>query len=461
MLMSYKLNRAMMCCMNTLSRSVTLPQALMINLGAIIGAGIFVIIGVAIGRAGPSVIVSIMLSGLIAVLTGLSFAEIARHVAKEGGVYEYAKESFRPFAGFIGGWLWTFGNIIAIAAVSLSMGGYVNILFSTHINTVYFAVAAIVAFAAINIFGIKNSAKTISAFVAINLVVLLIFIVFGLSGFHSSNFANFAPDGMTGTIAGAAIIFFAFTGFSRVTTISDEVVDPERTIPKAIIFSIIISTVIYIAVAIVAVGIVPYSVLANSPAPLSTAIKSMHDSILAIIIAFGGVTATAGVILTGVLGTSRVFFALGRDHELPKFLSYIDRFSTPINAIVVSAVLSIAFLLLVSFGTIVDSSNAAILSAYFIINVSAIYFYYNLKKEQQHEKRYIPAVSIAGILSILLIVSYLGMVSLMLLFGIAAIGTIYYAFRNAPVGKLKGWHSHIHVPHHSAVRDFGPSRPAQ
>ena len=444
--------------MNTLSRSVTLTQALMINLGAIIGAGIFVIIGVAIGHAGPSIIISIILSAIIAILTGLSFAEIARHVAKEGGVYEYAKESFRPFAGFIGGWLWTFGNIIAIAAVSISMGGYVNILFSTHINTVYFAIAAIIAFSVINILGIKNSAKTISAFVVINLAVLLIFIVSGLSSFHLSNFSNFAPNGMTGTIAGAAIIFFAFTGFSRVTTISDEVKDPEKTIPKAIILSIIISTVIYIAVAIVAVGLVPYSNLASSAAPLSTAIKSMHDSILAIIIAFGGVTATAGVILTGVLGTSRVFFALGRDKELPGFLSYIDRFSTPINAIIVSAVLSIIFLLLVSFGTIVDSSNAAVLSAYFIINVSAIYFYYNLKKKQQQEKRYIPVVSIAGIFGILLIVAYLDIASLEFLFGIAAVGTIYYVLRNAPIGELKGWRRHIHVPRRSAVRAFGPSR---
>jgi len=444
--------------MNTLSRSVTLFQALMINLGAIIGAGIFVIIGVAIGHAGPAIIISIILSAIIAILTGLSFAEIARHVAKEGGVYEYAKESFRPLAGFIGGWLWTFGNIIAIAAVSLSMGGYVNILFSSHINTVYFAIAAIIAFAVINILGIKNSAKTISGFVIINVVVLLIFIVFGISNFHASNFSNFAPNGFTGVLAGAAIIFFAFTGFSRVTTISDEVINPEKTIPKAIILSILISTLIYVAVAIVAVGLVPYSALASSSAPLSTAIKSMHDSILAAIIALGGITATAGVILTGILGTSRVFFALGRDRELPGILSYIDKFSTPVNAITVSSVLAIIFLLVVSFGTIVDSSNAAVLSAYMIINISAIYFYFNLKKKQQQEKRYIPVVSIAGIIGILVIVAYLNIESLEFLFGIAAIGTIYYVLRNAPLGVREEWRKHVHVPHRSAVRAFGDSR---
>ena len=444
--------------MNQLSRSVTLLQALMINLGAIIGAGIFVIIGVAIGHAGPSIIVSIILSAMIAMLTGLSFAEIARHVSKEGGVYEYAKDSFRPFAGFIGGWLWTFGNIIAIAAVSLSMGGYVNIFFSSHINTVDFAIAAIIAFAVINILGIKNSAKTISAFVIINVVILAIFIIFGIGSIHAANFSNFMPNGFTGTIAGAAIIFFAFTGFSRVTTISDEVKDPEKTIPKAIILSIIISTIIYIVVSIVAVGLIPYTALASSSAPLSTAIRSLHSGILSAIIALGGITATAGVILTGVLGTSRVFFALGRDKELPGLLAYIDRFSTPINAIIVSAVLSIFFLLFVKFGTIVDSSNAAVLSAYFIINVSAVYFYFNLKKKQQQEKRYIPVVSIAGIIGIIVIVAYLNITSLVFLFGIAAIGTIYYVIRNAPIGVREEWRRHIHIPHHSAVRAFGDSR---
>lgn len=433
-------------------------QALMINLGAIIGAGIFVIIGVAIGHAGPSIIVSIILSAIVAILTGLSFAEIARHVAKEGGVYEYAKESFRPFAGFIGGWLWTFGNIIAIAAVALSMGGYVNILFSSHINTVYFAIAAIIAFTLINVFGIKNSAKTISAFVVINVAVLVIFIASGITHIHAGNFGNFMPNGFSGTVAGAAIIFFAFTGFSRVTTISDEVKDPEKTIPKAIILSIVISTLLYIAVAVVAVGLVPYSELAHSAAPLSTAIKSMHEPLLAAIIAIGGITATAGVILTGILGTSRVFFALGRDKELPGLLGYIDRFSTPINAIIVSAVLSVAFLLFVSFGTIVDSSNAAVMSAYMIINISAVYFYYSLKKKQQMEKRYVPIVSIAGIIGILIVVAYLNLESLEFLFGIAAVGTLYYVWRNAPIGIREEWRRHVHVPRRSAVRAFGQSR---
>ncbi|MCL4371744.1 amino acid permease [Candidatus Marsarchaeota archaeon] len=444
--------------MNTLSRSVTLLQAVMINLGAIIGAGIFVIIGIAIGKAGPAIWVSIILSAMIAIFTGLSFAEIARHVAKEGGVYEYAKDSWRPFAGFIGGWLWTFGNIIAIAAVSLSMGSYINVLLNIHVDDVYFAIAAIAAFAVINVLGIKNSAKTITIFVIINVAVLLIFSAFGIAHYHASYSAVALPDGLNGLLAGAAIIFFAFTGFSRVTTISDEVDNPESTIPKAIIISIIISTLIYIAVAVVAIGLVPFSTLAHSSAPLSTAIHTLHNGILELVIAVGGITATAGVILTGILGTSRVFFAMGRDNELPSRLSYIDRFSTPINAIVLSSVLAIIFLLLVSFGTIVDASNAAVLTAYMIIDIAAVKFYFSLKKAKQQEKRYLPFVSTAGIATIIVLVAYLNIQSLEFVGAIALVGCIYYILRNAPRGEYTEWRKHIHVPRHSAVRIFGSSR---
>ena len=112
-----------------LKKTVTKKDAVMINLGAIIGAGIFVIIGLASYKAGPAVIISILFSGIIAMFTGLSFSEIARHVAKEGGVYEYAKSVVSPSVGFVGGWMWTFGNIIGISAVSLSFGSYFDELF--------------------------------------------------------------------------------------------------------------------------------------------------------------------------------------------------------------------------------------------------------------------------------------------------------------------------------------------
>ncbi len=330
-----------------LKRNITLFNAVMINLGAIIGAGIFVIIGLASFKAGPAIIISIILSATIAIFTGLSFSEIARHVSKEGGVYEYAKSVLSPMPGFIGGWMWTFGNIIGIAAVALSFGSYMDSLTGLNLNPVIFAIICILSFMSLNILGIKNSAKTITAIVIINLVVLVVFIFSGLSDFHSENFVNFMPHGISGVITGTALIFFAFTGFSRVTTISDEIINPEKTIPKAIIYSIVISSVLYILVAVTLLGLKPYYAYAVSSSPLALAIKSLHDYYLVILISIGGLTATAGVTLTGILGTSRVLFAMGRDDELPKKLSYIDKFSTPVIAIAVSAILGIIFLIFI------------------------------------------------------------------------------------------------------------------
>jgi len=232
-----------------LKRILGLRSAVIINLGAIIGAGIFVIIGIAAGMAGPAIIISIFVSAVIAIFTGLSFSEIAQHISKEGGVYEYAKESFAPSAGFVGGTMWTFSNMIAISAVSLSMGSYINALFHLHINLIVFGIPVIIMFAILNMLGIKNSAKTLSILVGVNVIILIIFVVSGLFYFKFADFSNFAPHGFTGVMEGSALIFFAFTGFSRITTVGDEVKNPEKNIPKAIIISIIISSALYAVVA--------------------------------------------------------------------------------------------------------------------------------------------------------------------------------------------------------------------
>ncbi|MCL4373313.1 MAG: amino acid permease [Candidatus Marsarchaeota archaeon] len=446
--------------MYKLKRALTFFDALMINLGAIIGAGIFVIIGLAVNAAGPAIVIAIALAAIVSLLSGLSFSEIALHVAKEGGVYEYAKDAFAPSAGFLAGWMWTIGNVIAIAAVGLSFGSYFNLLIGSTMPSAYYAIAAIIAFAVINILGIKHSARTIAAMVGINLLVLSLFVAFSILHFNVANLSNFAPNGANGILAGSALIFFAFTGFSRVTTVSDEVKDPRRTIPKAIIASIIISSLLYVLIALGAVGLVPYQQFEHSAAPLSYAIGSLHIAALSIAVAIGGVVATAGVVFTGILGVSRVFFAMGRDNELPKKLSYIDRFSTPINAIALSSVLAVLFILFMPFKSIVELSNAGILTAYAIINISALSLWLRLEKDRKAliRHRLFFAIPIAGFATIILVMLYLGAKSLALALLIFAIGAIYYAYRNLRLAKGMEAYIRKEIPMHSVVREFGQSR---
>ena len=292
----------------------------------------------------------------------------------------------------------------------------------------------------------------------INIIVLVAFIAFGLGAFKLVDFAELFPNGLTGTLFGASIIFFAFTGFSRVTTIGEEVVDPERTIPKAIVLSIVISTVFYMAIGLVAVGLVPYSTLAHSSAPLSVAIAVLHNNLLGSLIALGGVTATAGVTFTGILGVSRVFFAMGRDRELPGFLGSINKFSTPINAILVTLVLSIVFMVLVSFGTIVEASNSAILIAYGIVDIATLNI--ALKKAPTSSSSFIYSrrfviVPVLALGSIGVMLAYLFGEGFSIALALAVIAMLFYAFRKILESNKIITPAAISVPERSEVRAFG------
>jgi Gamma-aminobutyrate permease and related permeases len=411
------------------ARTLKFQDAVMINLGAIIGAGIFVIIGISAGSAGPAVLISIPVAGLVAIFTGISFSQVARHVDKEGGVYEYGKETLSPYAGFIGGSLWTFGNIIALSAVSISFGSYLDALFNSRFPDIIIAIGIVTSFAILNALGVKNSAKTLRAIVAVNVIILITFSVVGLFFFHPSHFTDFFAKGPTGIVAGAAIIFFAFSGFSRVTTVSEEVVNPEKTIPKAIIVSILISIVLYMFISVSTLGLASSSALAVQDSPIAYAASITGIKALVIIVSVGALVATSGVILTGILGTSRVMFAMGRDRELPRTVSKLDRFSTPIVAILVSLLLSIAMMPAASFGTIIESSNTCVLSAYAIINVAALKTHMKYRKTGKktllaHDWFFL--IPVSGISTIILFFVFLGTESIEIAAIVFAIASIYH-----------------------------------
>ncbi len=438
-----------------LARTLKFQDAIMINLGAIIGAGIFVIIGISAGAAGPAVLISIPFAGMVAIFTGISFSQVARHVDKEGGVYEYGKEALSPYAGFVGGSLWTFGNIIALSAVSISFGSYLDALLHSRFPDIFIAVSIVASFAILNALGIKNSAKTLRAIVAVNVVILIIFSVIGLLFFHPSHFTDFFVKGPAGIISGAAIIFFAFSGFSRVTTVSEEVINPEKTIPKAIIVSILISIALYFFISLATLGLAPASKLADSASPLAYASSITGIHTLVVLVSVGALVATSGVILTGILGTSRVMYAMGRDRELPIQVSKLDKFSTPIVAILVSFLLAASMMPVASFGTIVESSNTCVISAYAIINIAAIRTHIKYRKSGKkmllaHDWFFL--IPVAGIISIGLFFAFLGTESMEIAAIVFAIASIYHIVKV----KVNGV-SHA-IPRTSRVRLFGRSR---
>jgi basic amino acid/polyamine antiporter, APA family len=355
-----------------LKREVGLFSASALGIGAIIGSGIFIVTGIVSGLAGPAMILSVIIAGVIAVFSAMSVAELGVFLPEEGGTYAYARKLISPFAGFIAGWIWIFSNIFVGAAVSLGFAHYFVTLFP-QVPVKLIAGGICLAFIAINYIGIKESVLFNNLLVTLKVLILLFFIAFGLGYFHPGNFSPFAPEGSMGILRGAALIFFAYTGFARVTIMAEEVRDPEKTVPRSIYLALGISTLIYLLVSIVAVGLTGSPALAFSGSPLADAIGSTGSSASVLIISLGAMIATASVLLTTVMGISRIVFSMARNKDLPLLFGSIHpRFGTPHHAITITGAAMIAALLLADLELVVSVSTFAMLVYYFIANIAAI-----------------------------------------------------------------------------------------
>ncbi len=240
-----------------LKRTLNLLDATAVGIGAIIGAGIFVVLGIAIGYAGPSIIISIIIAGLVASFTAFSFAELGSAIPKEGGAYAFAFELISPAVGFVVGCLWLFAQIVAGVTISLGFAGYFVAIFPIFpIKTV--AVVAVLILTGLNLIGMKQSATVNSILVIIKIAILSLFIGFGIAQIHPQNFSNFSPNGVFGILQGAGFIFFAYLGFGRISTLGEEVRNPEKNLPLAVLIALIVSLVIYVLTGLVAAGLQDY-----------------------------------------------------------------------------------------------------------------------------------------------------------------------------------------------------------
>ncbi len=371
-----------------LKREIGLFGATALGIGAIIGSGIFIVTGIVAGIAGPAMIISVVIAGIISLFSALSIAELSAYMPVEGGTYAFARKLISPFAGYIAGWIWIFSNIFVGAAVSLGFAHY----FASLVPAVPIKIIAVIIcliFIIINYLGLKESTLLNNILVTLKVLILLFFIAFGLGFFTITHFTPLAPSGMTGILSGAALIFFAYTGFARVTIMAEEVKEPEKTIPRSIYLALGISTFLYILVSVIAVGLVGTSALAQSGSPLAAAIMVTGSPAAVLLISSGAMIATASVLLTTIMGISRIVFAMARNNDLPAFLSTISpRFSTPHYAIGITGALMIGAILLADLSLVVAVSTFAILISYFIANISAL----RLPRQFQRYPAVIPVV---------------------------------------------------------------------
>ena len=355
-----------------LKREIGLFGATALGIGAIIGSGIFVVTGIVAGIAGPAMIFSVIIAGVIAVFSAMSVAELGVYLPSEGGTYAYAQKLISPFTGFMAGWIWIFSNIFVGAAVSLGFAHYFATLFPA-VSVKIIAVVICLIFIVINYLGLRESILFNNILVTAKVLILLFFVAFGLGFLRPGNFTPLAPEGSLGILGGAALIFFAYTGFARVSIMAEEVKDPEKTIPRSIYLALGISTVIYLLVSFVAVGLSGAPGLAHSGSPLADAIGNTGSSGAVLIISLGAMIATASVLLTTIMGISRIVFSMARSHDLPGLFERLHpRYSTPHYAIVVTGGCMIAALLLADLALVVAVSTFAMLLYYLTANIAAI-----------------------------------------------------------------------------------------
>jgi len=409
-----------------LKREIGLFGATALGIGAIIGSGIFIVTGIVAGIAGPAMIFSVIIAGIIAVFSAMSVAELGAYLPDEGGTYAYAQKLVSPFAGFIAGWIWIFSNIFVGAAVSLGFAHYfVTIFPALPVKSI--AVVICLFFIGINYIGLRESVLFNNILVTLKVLILLFFVAFGLGFFRPGNFIPFAPEGSTGILGGAALIFFAYTGFARVTIMAEEVRDPEKTIPRSIFLALGISTVIYLLVSVVAVGLAGAPALAHSGSPLADATGAAGNPGAVIVISLGAMIATASVLLTTIMGISRIVFSMARSQDLPLLFGRIHpRFSTPHYAIVITGVGMIGALLLADLALVVAVSTFAMLLYYLIANISAL----RMPRERALYPSWVPgigALSCIGLIVFLSPVSWaIGCIGLL-------IGGIWYYFQRKAV----------------------------
>jgi basic amino acid/polyamine antiporter, APA family len=373
-----------------LKRSVTGLQLTSMGVGAIIGTGIFVVIGQGAGLAGPAVILSFVLAAVACTFSALSYAELASSIPVSGSAYTYSYATMGELVAWIIGWDLILEYGVSVAAVAVGWGGNVNAFLDAAFGVTLPAaistspsdggvfnlpaVFIVLAIMLLLVRGVRESAGANLVMVVVKLVVLTFFIVVSLANFSSDNLQPFMPGGFDSVTAAAAIIFFAYIGFDAVSTGSEEARNPAKDLPFAVIGSLLICTLFYILTAVGALGIATPDQIEDSDAPLATALdEGAGLSWAAWILALGALIAITSVVLVIFYGQTRIFFAMARDGLLPERMAQVHpRFGTPAKLTVGLGLLIAVLAAFVPLGAIVELVNIGTLFAFVVVNIGVI-----------------------------------------------------------------------------------------
>jgi APA family basic amino acid/polyamine antiporter len=405
-----------------LKQSLSWPHLVALGVGAIVGTGILTLIGVGAGKAGPAVILSFAIAGVICACASLAYAEVATMMPASGSAYTYSYVVFGELVAWMIGVALILEYTLVVSAVAVGWSGYAaGFLKSVGLGLPDAlvqgpelggivnlpAIFIIWVVAGLLIAGTRESATLNAILVLIKMAALALFIAVALPVFNPEHFHPFMPYGFgksgvpgheVGVMAAAAIIFFAFYGFDAIATAAEEAKNPGRDLAIGIVGSMFVCVIIYMAVAAAAIGAVAYTGFADSAEPLALILRDIGQTWAARILGASAVIALPTVILAFFFGQSRIFFTVARDGLLPMSLARVSRRGTPVRITVFTAVVTSVFAGLIPLTAIAALANAGTLAAFVAVCAAMLVL---RRREPDRERKFrAPAATLVGVVGI-------------------------------------------------------------
>lgn len=340
------------------------------GVGIILGAGIYALVGEAAGKAGDAVWLSFLIAGVMASIIGLSYAELASVFPSAGADYEYSLHALGPRASFVVGWLIVIAALVAAAAVSIGFGSYLGTF--VDITPTTGAVAALVVATLIAFVGIKQAVWVSIILTVVELSGLGLIIAVGIPHLGDVDITE-AQHGLSGVFGAASLVMFAFLGFQQIATLSEETVDAQRIIPRAMFLATGVTASLYVVVSIAAISVLGWEALSGSDAPLAeVAAEGLGDEAEDVVAAIA-LFSTANTILLILIAASRMIYGMAGRQALPRFLAWVHPgVRTPARAIALSLVVSVGFALTGDLGLVAGATNFAVFVGFAAVNLSLI-----------------------------------------------------------------------------------------
>jgi APA family basic amino acid/polyamine antiporter len=408
-----------------LARRLTLADAVVIGLGSMIGAGIFSAFAPAAAAAGTGLLIGLGIAAAVAYCNATASAQLAAQYPTSGGTYIYGRERLGAWPGYLAGWAFVIGKTASCAAMALTFAAYV----APEGWQQPVAALAVAGLATVNVFGVTRTAGLTRVIVIVVLLVLTVVIVAGATGDRlGAPTTDLLAEGWYGILQSAGLLFFAFAGYARIATIGEEVRDPARTIPRAILTALGIALAVYAIVAFTVLAVLGSEQLAGSGAPLRDTVEAAGWAWAMPLVSMGAAAASLGALLALIAGLGRTTLAMARNNDLPRRLSAVhSRYQVPHRAEIAVAAIVIVLVLTIDLRGAIGFSSFGVLLYYAVANAAAF-------TQDGPDRRYPRILQVTGVAGCLVLVATLPLTSVAAGLAVLAVGIGYRVWRRSRAG---------------------------